>query len=122
MLAVTRRRSVFPTSLATGTYDDPVAPETFVQDEPDASHRRHCRANVIGAVPDQVPFEPDSVCPTCAEPLTTGSPVLTGALGGGASSSAWAVGQVAAAIFAWPLAVKWKLSYVVRSDGLKTIP
>jgi len=36
---------------------------------------------VIGAVPDQLPFVVDSVCPTCADPDTTGKAVFAGGAG-----------------------------------------
>src|SRR5439155_23849 len=42
--------------------------------------RTHWNVNVIGAVPDQVPFVPVSVWPTTSEPETTGSLVFFGAL------------------------------------------
>ena len=40
--------------------------------------RCHCRAKLIGAVPDQLPSVPDNVCPTCAVPDTTGNTEFTG--------------------------------------------
>ena len=55
-----------------------------MHEAPAASQRRHWYANVMGVVPDQLPFVVVRVLPACAEPESAGRDVLTGGAGGGA--------------------------------------
>jgi hypothetical protein len=56
-VAVTRTRTVEPTSPATSVYVAPVAPAMSTQPAPPVSQRRHWRAYEIGAVPVHVPVD-----------------------------------------------------------------
>ena len=59
--AVTRTRSVEPTSACLRLYVRPVAPAMLLQLPPVALHCRHWAEYEIGCVPDQVPGSPVSV-------------------------------------------------------------
>jgi hypothetical protein len=83
--AVTRTRSLKPTSARTSRYRRSVAREMIAQlppsgCPPSAPHRTHWYANEIGCVPVHVPFVVLSVAPCSARPLMAGSAVFDGAV------------------------------------------
>src|SRR5215212_3298137 len=76
--AVTRTRTVFPTSTDVRTYVFCVAPLMSEQLPPVWSQRRHWYANAIGCPPVHVPGFAVSVWPCCGVPLIVGCFALTG--------------------------------------------
>src|SRR5918994_5266436 len=79
--AVTRTRSVVPSSAAVRTYVFPVAPLMSEQLPPVRSQRRHWYENVIGCCPVQAPVFAVRVWPTCGVPLMVGGAVSRGRAG-----------------------------------------
>src|SRR5919201_3786329 len=79
--AVTRTRTVLPSSAVVRTYVFPVAPLMFEQLPPVRSQRRHWYENVSGCCPVHVPLFAVSVAPTCGVPLMVGGAVLCGRAG-----------------------------------------
>ena len=78
-VAVTRTRSVLPTSSESVLYVSLVASVIARQSAPGASQRSHWYANVICAAPFQVPLLAVSALPWITEPVIDGRVVATGA-------------------------------------------
>ena len=78
-VAVTTTRTVWPTSAATRTYVELVAPVISAQLAPVVSQSRQRYANEVG-LPVQFPVDAASDCPCCAVPAIVGSAVFDGAL------------------------------------------
>jgi hypothetical protein len=89
--AVTRKRSVKPTSAAPSKYVCAVAPLTDEQLEPALSQRCHWYAYEIGAVPVHDPLAPFKVDPWLALPLTVGRLAFEGAVAALAAAATTAV-------------------------------
>jgi len=78
-LAVTRTRSVVPSSADVSLYVFSVAPLMVAQLPPVRSQRRQTYVNAIGCAPTQTPAFAVSVCPTCGVPEIVGGLVFRGA-------------------------------------------
>ena len=77
-MAVNSTRRLESTSPEVTEYEVPVAPA--IVEQPLELHRSQLRVNVIGAVPDQLPFAADITFPTSAVPLTLGATTRVGAV------------------------------------------
>ena len=77
LVAVTRNRTVCPSSAAVNWYCVPSAPLIVSQLPPLAAQRSHAYSYLVG-LPVQVPRSPVSTCPTRAAPMARGGEVLTG--------------------------------------------
>jgi hypothetical protein len=80
--AVTRSRSVLPTSAVPSVRVVPVAPLMAVHEPPDEVQRSHWRVSVGTGFPVHVPVDPVSTSPAVAVPLTVGGDWLEGAAAG----------------------------------------
>jgi hypothetical protein len=78
LVAVTRTRSVLPTSTPLSVYVLLVAPLIAEQLPPLRSQRRHEKANVIGCGPVHLPSLAVSVCSCCGVPAIVGGDSLLG--------------------------------------------
>ena len=70
--AVTRTRSVWPTSAVRTPYDSAIAPPMSEQFRPPVSQRCHWKANLVGMPPVKEPTLTASASPTCAFPVIDG--------------------------------------------------